>query len=78
MPSPSRQTLRDRRIKLGIRLDEVAKDWGYADPTAISRWERELKKFLPGKRTPEDYAATLDRINGSPRVSVPRVRVASK
>ncbi len=62
MPSPSRSVLRDTRMKRGITLDDIAEVWGYCDPTAISRWERNKKKFLPGHRTPEEYAATLDRL----------------
>lgn len=53
-------------MELGVTLHEVSARWDFCDATAISRWERGLTKNLPGKRTAEDYAATLDALAGVP------------
>ena len=58
----ARAACRRVRERLGLTLDDIACEWDYCDPAAISRWERNKKKSLPGLRSAAEYKALLDRL----------------
>ncbi len=55
------KSLRRRRSRLGVSLDEMAAQLGVGDASVLSRWERGFGG-LPGGMGRDSYAAALDRI----------------
>lgn len=53
--------LRDRRVELGMSLDEVCIALGMpGNASELSRWERGARKSIPGNASTKDYERVLD------------------